>query len=115
MPSLELFEEDVDLAAARQADAERGLVVDAVADESRLALGEHLARMLGDVRLDAAAGDRAAQPAALGHGELGADGARSRAPRGDDGRDRDLLALGAPALRFPENVDLGHALIVVDA
>ena len=55
----ELLDEDVDLAAARQADLERHVVGDAVRQESRLATREHFLRREDDVVLDAAAGDGA--------------------------------------------------------
>ncbi len=49
------LDEDVDDAAAGQADAERGVVTDAIALQHRLAAGDHLAGQLVDGALDAAA------------------------------------------------------------
>src|SRR5690348_12209947 len=55
----EAFHEHVDLAAAGQPDRPGLLVRDAVREELRLSRREHLAGVLVDVRLDAAARDRA--------------------------------------------------------
>ena len=55
----ELLDEDVDLAAAGQADPERHLVGDPVREQPRRAAGEYLLRGEDDVALDAAAGDGA--------------------------------------------------------
>ena len=87
-----LLEPDVDLAAAGEADLEGVAVGDAVVDAAGLAAGEDCLRALDDVGLDAAAGDRADEAAALGT-TIFAPGWRG-AERSvvDDGRDRDLLA-----------------------
>src|SRR5919106_3671446 len=100
-------DEDVDLASARQADRERELVGDPVAEDLRLRAGEHLAGVAEDLVLDAAAGDGADHLAPLGDGELRSDRPGSRLSRGDDRRDRDALAAAAPALDLGQ--DLSHA------
>ena len=55
----ERLDEDVDLAAAGQADAPGLVVGDAVGDDRRRLTGEDRLGTLGDVGFDAAAGDRA--------------------------------------------------------
>src|SRR5207244_4553467 len=64
---------DVDLAAAGQPDAQRLVVRDAVREELRRRTVEHLPGHTVDLVLDAAAGDRARELAALGDRELRAD------------------------------------------
>ena len=96
--ALEGLDEDVDLAAAGEADRPGLLVGDPVGQQPRRAVGEHLGRGDGDVALDAAAGDGAVELAALGDGELRADRPRGRAARGHDGRQRDAVAPRPPAL-----------------
>ena len=105
--SVDPLEKDVDLAAARQADAPGEIVLDAVREELRLAAREHLLGVLEDVALDAAAGDRAAHLPRLGDREAGADRTRRRAARRDDGGDDDLLAVLLPAVDLGK--DLFHA------
>src|SRR5437588_6373360 len=107
LSSIQALEEDVDLAAAREADAQRLIVGDAVGEQPRLARDDHLARLDCDVALDTAAGDRPAHLSSLRDRELRADGTRRRAPRGDDRCDRDLLAALTPALDLVD--DLLHA------
>ena len=93
------FDEDVDLAAAWEADRPGQIVGDAVREQTRRALVQHLACLHGDVALDAAARDGAGELATLRDGELGAERPRCRAARGHDGRDGDgLVAPVAPAL-----------------
>ena len=105
--ALEGLDEDVDLAAAGQADRPGLLVLDPVGQEPGRAFGEHLGRGHGDVALDAAAGDRAMELAALRDRQLRADRPRGRAPRGHDGRQRDAVAPRPPGLdRLSE---LAHA------
>ena len=67
-------------------------------------VAKHLLRLLEDVALDAAAGDRAAELAALGDGEARADRARRRAAVRDDRGDDDRLALLLPALDLGEDL-----------
>src|SRR5262249_3702462 len=93
----QLLHEDVDLAATREADAERHLVRDPVGDQPRLASAEYLLRGEDDVALHAAAGDGARELALLAHCELRADGPGSRAARRDDRRYRNAVAVLAPA------------------
>src|SRR3954447_23303895 len=96
--------EDVDLAAAREADAPGLVVRDAVGDDGRGLAGEDRLRALGHVRLDTATGDRAEHAAGARDRELRAERARGAAPRGDDGRKRDGLTGGAPLLCLREHV-----------
>jgi hypothetical protein len=91
-------------AAAREAHLERLLVGDPVGLQARLAAREHLARLAVHRRLDAAAGDRADDVAALGDGQHGPGVARRGALGADDGGDRDGRALGGPALERLEDV-----------
>ena len=99
----EPLDEDVDLAPAREADAPRLLVADAVGvDRRRLAVERRFA-VLGDVGLDAAARNRPEEPARARHGELRAEWPRSAAACRDDGRERHLLALRAPLLGLLEH------------
>src|SRR5439155_2645154 len=63
--------------------------------------------LLDDVALDAAAGDGAADRAALRDGELRSHRPRRGAPGGDDGGNGDLLAALPPALDLVD--DLFHA------
>ena len=70
---------------------------------------------LGDVRLDAAAGDGAEHPPRACHRQLRAERARGAAACRDDGRDRDVLACGAPFLRFREHVVHRVLMVVMDA
>src|SRR5439155_13676154 len=90
--SLERLDEDVDLAAARQADLERHVVRDAVRQEAGRSAAQHLLRREDDVALHATARDRAGELAAVAHRELRADGSRRRPAGGDNGRERHLLA-----------------------
>src|SRR5439155_26750041 len=99
--------ENVDLAAAREADRPRLLVGNAVAEELGLARLHHLTGVLVDIRLDTSARDGAAHPARLGDRQARADGPGRRAAGGDDGCDDDLLAALPPALDLFQ--DLLHA------
>jgi hypothetical protein len=103
-PWIEAVDEDVHGAAAREPDLEGLLVGDPVGLEPRLAPGKHLPGLAVDRRLDAAARDRAGHVAGLRDREDGAGIARSRALRGDHGRDRDGRAAGGPALECLQNV-----------
>ena len=85
----ELLDEDVDLAAAGQADPERHLVGDPVGEQPRRTALEDLLRREDDVALDAAAGDGALEVTAVADVELRADRTRRRAARRHDGRDGD--------------------------
>ena len=98
----QLLDEDVDLAAAREADPEGHIVGDPVGDEARAGSGEHLLRGEDDVALDAAAGNGAGKLALLAHGELGADRPRRRAARGDHGRESDPPSPLTPAPRLQQ-------------
>src|SRR6478672_8398498 len=71
------LDEHVDLAAARQPDAEGHLVGDPVRDQARLAAGENLLCGQDDVVLDAAVRDRALDAAVVADDEL-----RPYRPRG---------------------------------
>ena len=84
--------EDVDLAAAGQARPPSASS-SAMPYESSFGVPglQHLTRVLVDVGLDAAAGDGAAELAALRDRELRAHRPRRRPARRDDGRDRDRL------------------------
>src|SRR5437588_151355 len=97
LSSIQALEEDVDLAAAREADAERLIVGDAVAEQPRLARDDHLLRLDCDVALDTAAGDRPAHLSSLRDRELRADGTRRRAPRPHPS----LYALSDSPIRVP--------------
>src|SRR5207244_11537285 len=108
------LDEDVDLAAAGQADAERLVVRDAVRQELRRRSAEHLPRGTVDLVLDAAAGDGAGELAALRDGELGADGAWGRAPRRDDRGQREPLAPAAPPLDVRDAL-LHDSILVIAA
>ena len=101
-----LVDPDVDLAAARQADAERLVVGDAVGEEPRLAAGKDLAGRLDDLALDTSAGDGSSQLAAFGDDQLRADRPRRRAPGRDDARHRDPVTLRPPPLELGQ--DLPH-------
>src|SRR5207302_7858081 len=103
--SLQRLDEDVDLAAARQADLQCHLVGDAVGDETRGSAPQHVLRGEHDVALDAAAGDGACELPALADGELRADGPRRCSAGRDDRGERDLLAARAPA------IDVGQQLL----
>src|SRR5262249_27908906 len=86
---------DVDLAAAREADFEGVAVGDAVVDQVGRAAGEDLLRALRDVRLDAAAGDRADIAAAFRDDVLRARLAGRGAGRAGGGGHCGLLAVRA--------------------
>src|SRR5262249_3102688 len=101
----EWLDEDVDLAAARKADAERHVVGDAVGEEPRRGAGEHLLGGKRDVALDATARDGACELPARADPELRPDRARRRRACGDDRREGDPLAARAPAL------DVGGELV----
>ena len=102
--------EDVDLAAARQADAQRQVVRDPVREEPRRPAGKHFLRVLVHLVLDAPAGHGAGELALRRDRELGADRPRRRAPRRDDGRERDAVSACEPALDVVS--DLAHAEIL---
>src|SRR5581483_8870050 len=89
-------------------DLEGVAVGDAVVDQVGRAPGEDRLRALGDVRLDAAARDRADVAPALGDDVLRARLPRRRADRRDDGRDRGLLAAAGRGLDRVEDLAL-HA------
>src|SRR5260370_31959692 len=86
---MEAVDEQGDVATGGQAGPERRGGRDAVAQELRHAGLEYVPRMLRDVALDTAAGDGAAQLAALRDRELRADRARRRTAGGDDPCDRE--------------------------
>src|SRR5437762_2763019 len=94
---LDALDEDVDLAAARQPDFPRVLVGDPVRDEPRPAARQDLCGLGGDVALDAPAGDRPRQLAALRNRQLRPERARRRPARRNDGRERDGLPFRPPA------------------
>src|SRR5581483_10919319 len=75
---------------------------------------EHRLAALGDVGLDAAAGDRAVEATGRGDRELRAERARRAAPGGDDGRERDLFARRAPFLRLREHLVHTARMLAVD-
>ena len=105
-----LRDPDVDLASARQADAQRQVVGDSIGQQPWLAAGEHLARRFDDLALDAAARNRACELTCLRDDQLGSDGTRRRAASGDDARHRDAVTIGTPAFELRE--DLPHRGIV---
>ena len=84
----EALDEDVDLASARQADRPGLVVGDPIGEDLRRLAADDCFRALGDVRLDAAARDRAEEPAGRRDGELRAERARCAAARSDDGGER---------------------------
>ena len=104
---VEPVDEDVDGAAAGEADLERLLVGDPVGLQPGLAAREHLARLAVDGGLDAAAGHRADHVAPVRDRQRGAGIARGRALRVDHGRDRDRRAVRGPALERREDVPHG--------
>ena len=85
--AFEPLNENVDLAAAGQADAPGLVISDPVGQKPRLATGDDLFGLLGDVALDATAGNRAVQPARLEDDELRTYRSRSGTTSGDDGRE----------------------------
>src|SRR5204863_8775256 len=85
--SVHFLDEDLDLAAAGQADVPGLLVGDAEAEQSRRAVLDRIDRFLDHRALDAAPRDRALQGAAVVDAELAADRPRPGAPGGDHGRD----------------------------
>ena len=95
-----LRHEHLDVAAAGEPDLEGLLVGDPVLEQARLEPRQHLARLAEDIALDAAAGDRAGQLAALRHRELRSDRPRCTPPRGDDSGERHLLSAPVPALEI---------------
>src|SRR5205085_7635579 len=100
--ALDPFDEDVDLAAAREPDLPGVLVRDPVGEQLRLAALEDLARVNGYVALDAAAGHGACELAGFGDRQLRPERPGGRAPRRDDGRERNGLSAVAPALDCSE-------------
>src|SRR5581483_3592874 len=113
--SLHPLHEHVDLAAAREADLPRLLVGDPVAEQLRLARLHHLAGVLVDVRLDAAARHRAAHLPGLGDGEARPHGPGRRPPRGDHRRDDHLLALLTPPLDLVQYLFHAACLLSIPA
>ncbi len=105
--SVEAFDEDVERSAACQTHAPGRVVRDAVVQELGLSARERLLPGLDDSVLDAPPGDRAGDPAVGSERHLAAGGPRRRAPGLDDRGDRDLPALGLPALDVGE--DVAHA------
>src|SRR5436305_1377139 len=93
LPVPQFLDEDVDLAAAGEADAEGHVVRDPVGDEPRPGAREHLLRGEDDVALDAAARDRAGELALLADRKLRAHGPRRGAASRDYGRESDPLAV----------------------
>ena len=96
---VEPVDEDVHGAAAREPDLEGLLVGDAVGLEPRRAAREHVAGLAVDGGLDAAAGHRAGDLAALGDGQDGARVARSGPLGADHGGDRDRASRRRPSAR----------------
>src|SRR5439155_26823442 len=86
-----VLDEDVDLAAAGQADRPGLLVRDPVGEELGLRACEHRLRLLVDLVLDTAAGNRPGELPLLRDRELRADRARRGGTRGDHGGQRHLL------------------------
>src|SRR5207245_564157 len=100
----------VDLAAARQAHAQREVVGDPVGQEPGLAASQDLPGGFVDLVLDAAAGDRARELAAFGDRELRADGPRRRSSRRYDACEGDTLTACAPTLEIGQELPHGsHA------
>src|SRR5256885_17019668 len=87
-----LLHEHLDLAAAGEADVPGLLVGDAEIEQLRLAAGDGLLRLLDHRTLDAAAGDRADEFAAVIDRELAADGAGAPAPGGGHRGERPRLS-----------------------
>jgi len=104
---IRLVDPDVDLAAARQAHAQREVVGDPVGQEPRLAASQDLPGGFVDLVLDAAAGDRAGELAAFGDRELRADGPRRRSSRRHDAREGHTLAACAPTLEVGQQLPHG--------
>ncbi len=100
------LDEDLEDAAAGEADRERVAVGDAVGLVLRRPVGEHLGAELEERALHAAAAHRADRLAALGHEHRGPGGSRSRAPCPDNGRHRGRLA--ALVRRHQGRQDLAH-------
>ena len=103
-------DEDVDLAAAGQADGQAELIRDPVARKSGRPPGERLPRQAIDLVFDAAARDGARELSAFRDAELRADGARRRAARRDNCREGDLLAAREPPAEVRR--DFQHESIV---
>ena len=92
----ELLDEDVDLAAAGQADAERHLVGDPVGEQPWRTAPKNLLGGEHDIALDTAAGDRPFEIAAVADEQLRADRTRRRFPRRHDRGDSHLAPHLAP-------------------
>jgi hypothetical protein len=99
-----LVDEDVDLAAAGQADLQRHVVRDPEREQARLGAVEHLLRGSVDLVLDAAPRNGARQLSARRDAELGADRPRCGSARGDDGGDRNSFASAPPACDVSEDL-----------
>ena len=90
---IRLVDPDVDLAAAREPDAERQVVRDPVREEARLAAAQDLARSFVDLILDTTSGNGSGELSAFRDCELRADGAWGGPARRNDPRERHALPL----------------------
>src|SRR5215218_4751968 len=98
------LDEDLDRAAAGQADIPGHLVSDAVADQLRLSGAQHLLRLFEDGGLDTAAADRPGEVPGGGNGHGRPNRTRCGAFDFDDGGDRHLVAGGTPGIDIRQNV-----------
>src|SRR6202035_5147693 len=93
---LELFDIDLDAAAAGQAHAPSGFVRDAELEHLRLARLDHIHRLGDHLPLAATARHRAEERTVLVDDEMAADRTRRRAPGLDDSRKRDAAIFLGP-------------------
>src|SRR5579863_2784043 len=108
--SFETLHENLNLAAAGEADFPRLLVADAEIEEAWFAVGDGGERLLDDGTLDATAGDRPDELAVLLDREFGTHRARGGTPGGDDGRECHALAGVLPTRGLLKNaVGIVHA------
>jgi len=104
---LHRFQHQFDQAAAGQAEAVRGLCVDAVAHHLRHAAGQGACLGLGDqVVFNAAARDAAGDQAVVANGHAGARWTWRRTPGARDGAQRYGVADRAPVTHLPQDLQI---------
>src|SRR5262249_23638670 len=94
--SVHLLDEDLDLAAAGEADVPRLLVGDAEVEQPGLAVLDRVQRLLHHRALDTATGHRTHHGTGVVDTELAANRSRRGTPGGDDRGDGYALAGGLP-------------------
>ena len=94
------------VAAARQAEARRLFLADAVGDERGRGDALALAHAVDQVVLDAAARDRAGDQAVAAHRQQRAGRARRRAPGLEHRHQPDGMAVGAPGARLLKHLQI---------